>query len=50
MSQTIEKINSNFSMYFSAMDCAGEVILAQPENNVSYFEIKLNMEDTTFII
>lgn len=50
MSQTIEKINSNFSMYFSAMGCAGEVILAQPENNVSYLEIKLNMEDTTFII
>lgn len=34
--QTIEKINSNFSMYFSAMDCAGEVILAKPENHVSY--------------
>lgn len=36
LSQTIEKINSNFSMYFSAMDCAGEVVLAQPENHVSY--------------
>ena len=34
--QTIEKINSNFSTYFSAMDCAGEVILAKPENHVSY--------------
>lgn len=31
-------------MYFSAMGCAGEVILAQPDNNVSYLKIKLNMK------
>ncbi|KAG9429029.1 structural maintenance of chromosomes protein 5 [Apis mellifera carnica] len=50
LSQTIEKINSNFSMYFSAMGCAGEVILAQPENNMEFdqygLKIKVKFRDT----
>lgn len=45
--RTIEKINTNFSMYFSAMECAGEVTLAQPENTVSHNQLKL---DRSFII
>lgn len=35
LEQLIEKINSNFSSYFSAMDCAGEVTLSHGENIVS---------------
>lgn len=36
LSIIVEKINSNFSSYFSAMACAGEVILAQPENIMDF--------------
>ncbi|XP_043597499.1 structural maintenance of chromosomes protein 5 [Bombus pyrosoma] len=43
LSQTIEKINSNFSMYFSAMDCAGEVVLAQPENHMEFDQYGLKI-------
>jgi len=35
LQQLIEKINTNFSSYFFAMDCAGEVTLSHGENNVS---------------
>lgn len=35
LEQLIEKINSNFSSYFFAMDCAGEVTLSHGENVVS---------------
>jgi len=35
LEQLIERINTNFSSYFSAMDCAGEVTLAHGENVVS---------------
>lgn len=35
LEQLIERINTNFSSYFSAMDCAGEVTLAHAENVVS---------------
>jgi chromosome segregation ATPase len=35
LQQLVEKINANFSSYFSAMDCAGEVTLAHGKNNVS---------------
>ncbi|XP_043507403.1 structural maintenance of chromosomes protein 5 isoform X1 [Frieseomelitta varia] len=48
--QTIEKINSNFSTYFSAMDCAGEVILAKPENHMEFHQyglkIRVKFRDT----
>ncbi|KOC65567.1 Structural maintenance of chromosomes protein 5 [Habropoda laboriosa] len=44
LSNTIEKINSNFSMYFSAMDCAGEVTLAQPENNMDFDQYGLKIK------
>jgi len=33
--ELIEKINANFSSYFFAMDCAGEVTLSLGENVVS---------------
>lgn len=35
LQQLIEKINTNFSSYFAAMDCAGEVTLSHGENPVS---------------
>lgn len=35
LEQLVEKINTNFSSYFSAMDCAGEVTLSHGENVVS---------------
>lgn len=35
LEQLIERINTNFSSYFSAMDCAGEVTLAHGEDIVS---------------
>lgn len=35
LEQLIEKINANFSAYFAAMDCAGEVTLSHGENPVS---------------
>jgi len=35
LEQLIEKINANFSSYFFAMDCAGEVTLSRGENVVS---------------
>jgi len=35
LEQLVEKINANFSSYFSAMDCAGEVTLAHGKNDVS---------------
>lgn len=37
LEQLIEKINTNFSSYFSAMDCAGEVTLAHGEDVVSLY-------------
>lgn len=35
LEQLVEKINTNFSSYFFAMDCAGEVTLSHGENVVS---------------
>lgn len=43
LSSIVNQINSNFSSYFSAMNCAGEVILYQPENNVRYCKIEIEM-------
>lgn len=37
LEQLIERINTNFSSYFSAMDCAGEVTLAHGEDVVSLY-------------
>lgn len=34
LEQLVEDINKNFSSYFSAMNCAGEVTLAHGENTV----------------
>lgn len=36
----IEKINENFSYFFSCMNCAGEVDLKIPENSVSFYRKK----------
>ncbi|CAK9827391.1 Structural maintenance of chromosomes protein 5 [Anthophora retusa] len=44
LSNTIEQINSNFSMYFSAMGCAGEVTLAQPENSMDFDQYGLKIK------
>ncbi|CAK9812836.1 Structural maintenance of chromosomes protein 5 [Anthophora plagiata] len=44
LSNTIEQINSNFSMYFSAMGCAGEVALAQPENSMDFDQYGLKIK------
>ena len=50
LSSIVDKINSNFSSYFSAMNCAGEVTLAQPENNMDFdqygLKIKVKFRDT----
>lgn len=37
LEQLVNKINLNFSSYFSAMDCAGEVTLSHGEDIVSVF-------------
>ncbi|XP_076630120.1 structural maintenance of chromosomes 5 isoform X2 [Colletes latitarsis] len=46
----IEKINSNFSTYFAAMGCAGEVTLAQAENTMDFeqygVKIRVKFRDT----
>ena len=34
----VEKINSNFSRYFSKMRCVGEVSLAIPDNPVRFYK------------
>ncbi|XP_017753000.1 PREDICTED: structural maintenance of chromosomes protein 5 [Eufriesea mexicana] len=44
LSKTIEKINSNFSMYFLEMGCVGEVLLAQPENNMEFDQYGLKIK------
>lgn len=44
LEQMIEKINTNFSSYFAAMDCAGEVTLAHGENVVSAHHTLYNMQ------
>ncbi|XP_015433616.1 PREDICTED: structural maintenance of chromosomes protein 5 [Dufourea novaeangliae] len=50
LSETVKKINSNFSSYFSAMGCAGEVIVATPENIMDFdqygLKIKVKFRDT----
>ncbi|XP_076169145.1 structural maintenance of chromosomes 5 isoform X2 [Ptiloglossa arizonensis] len=50
LSEIVEKINSNFSLYFAAMGCAGEVILNQAENNMDFdqygLKIRVKFRDT----
>lgn len=41
LEQLVEKINTNFSSYFFAMDCAGEVTLSHGENVVSVNAYKM---------
>ncbi|RLU20141.1 hypothetical protein DMN91_006747 [Ooceraea biroi] len=43
LEQLVEKINANFSSYFSAMDCAGEVTLAHGENALDFDEYGLKI-------
>lgn len=35
----VDKINSNFSNYFTKMKCAGEVSLIHSDNPVSYSDV-----------
>ncbi|XP_071634268.1 structural maintenance of chromosomes protein 5 [Temnothorax longispinosus] len=44
LEQLVEKINSNFSSYFFAMDCAGEVTLSHGENNLDFDQYGLKIK------
>ncbi|XP_076229234.1 structural maintenance of chromosomes 5 isoform X2 [Nomia melanderi] len=44
LSEIVQKIHANFSTYFSAMGCAGEVTLAIPENNMNFSEYGLKIK------
>ncbi|KAL6263333.1 hypothetical protein P5V15_006130 [Pogonomyrmex californicus] len=44
LEQLIEKINTNFSAYFSAMDCAGEVTLSHGENILDFDQYGLKIK------
>nr|XP_003704386.1 PREDICTED: structural maintenance of chromosomes protein 5 [Megachile rotundata] len=44
LSQIVDKINSNFSTYFSAMDCAGEVTLFAPDNIMEFDQYGLKIK------
>lgn len=50
LKQLVEKINENFSSYFSAMDCAGEVTLTHGENVVSIHDIQKNKKHFFIIL
>ncbi|XP_014480265.1 PREDICTED: structural maintenance of chromosomes protein 5 [Dinoponera quadriceps] len=43
LQQLVEKINENFSSYFSAMDCAGEVTLMHGENIMDFDQYGLKI-------
>nr|XP_033330199.1 structural maintenance of chromosomes protein 5 isoform X2 [Megalopta genalis] len=43
LSKIVDKINSNFSTYFSAMNCAGEVVLAAAENSMDFDQYGLKI-------
>ncbi|XP_050458298.1 structural maintenance of chromosomes protein 5 [Cataglyphis hispanica] len=43
LEQLIERINTNFSSYFSAMDCAGEVTLAHGEDILDFDQYGLKI-------
>ncbi|XP_071557366.1 structural maintenance of chromosomes protein 5 [Temnothorax nylanderi] len=44
LEQLVEKINSNFSSYFFAMDCAGEVTLSHAENILDFDQYGLKIK------
>ncbi|KAG5343223.1 SMC5 protein, partial [Acromyrmex heyeri] len=44
LQQLIEKINANFSSYFFAMDCAGEVTLSHGENILDFDQYGLKIK------
>ncbi|XP_012530407.1 structural maintenance of chromosomes protein 5 [Monomorium pharaonis] len=44
LEQLVEKINSNFSSYFFAMDCAGEVTLSHGENVLDFDQYGLKIK------
>ncbi|XP_012059137.1 PREDICTED: structural maintenance of chromosomes protein 5 [Atta cephalotes] len=44
LQQLIEKINTNFSSYFFAMDCAGEVTLSHGENILDFDQYGLKIK------
>ncbi|XP_078052832.1 structural maintenance of chromosomes 5 [Augochlora pura] len=50
LTKIVEKINSKFSSYFSAMDCSGEVVLAAAENSMDFdqygLKIRVKFRDT----
>lgn len=50
LQQLVEKINENFSTYFSEMDCAGEVTLSHGENVLDFdqygLKIKVKFRDS----
>ncbi|XP_076240283.1 structural maintenance of chromosomes 5 isoform X2 [Calliopsis andreniformis] len=50
LSKIVEQINSNFSTYFSAMGCAGEVALEHGENSMDFaqygLKIRVKFRDT----
>lgn len=50
LEQLIEKINLNFSSYFFAMDCAGEVTLSHGENVVSINTAIMRNKILSFLI
>lgn len=37
LERLVDRINSNFSRYFSEMKCAGEISLTHDDNVVSFF-------------
>ncbi|EFN85556.1 structural maintenance of chromosomes protein 5 [Harpegnathos saltator] len=43
LEKLVEKINVNFSEYFSAMECAGEVTLSHGENDLDFDEYGLKI-------
>ncbi|XP_067207450.1 structural maintenance of chromosomes protein 5 [Linepithema humile] len=50
LEELVEKINANFSAYFAAMDCAGEVTLSHGENPMDFdqygLKIRVKFRDT----
>lgn len=50
LQETVQQINKNFSSYFSAMNCAGEVILSSGDNSLDFeqygLRIRVKFRDT----
>lgn len=43
LQQTVERINTNFSSYFSAMNCTGEVVLSCGDNSLDFEQYGLKI-------